>query len=228
MVVNFLGNKRTSLVDAPPAVNVNEQQSRILWMSCAVLLDYPDDDFFTRLDAVEENVSVLPAEVAESLRTFVDFTRSHTLRELQTHYVDTFDQRRRCSLYLSYYATGDTRQRGAALISFKEMLAACGFEQSRDELPDHLCVVLEAAAQENESIAAQVLATHRDGIEVLRTALHARKSPYAHLIDALTATLPELDETTRERYLSLVTAGPPTEMVGQSLPFPTSEPEARS
>lgn len=216
MVVNFLG--RPSYADAPATVDLSEQQRRIVWMSCALLLDYPDEGFAERVAAVSENLTALPEEVAAPIQAFVEFARSHSLRELQTHYVDTFDQRRRCSLYLSYYATGDTRQRGAALISFKEMLAACGFEQSRDELPDHLCVVLEAAAQESESIAAQVLATHRDGIEVLRSALHDRTSPYAQLIDALTVTLPELDDETRERYLSLVTTGPPTEMVGHSLP----------
>ncbi|MEJ5998234.1 nitrate reductase molybdenum cofactor assembly chaperone [Corynebacterium sp. H130] len=227
MVVNFLGRPK-QLADAPPTVSLTDEQHRVVWMSCAVLLDYPSEDFADRVAAVSATLGELPESVTGQLGAFISFAESHSLRELQTHYVDTFDQRRRCSLYLSYYATGDTRQRGAALISFKEMLSACGFEQSRDELPDHLCVVLEAAAQETEGIAAGVLATHRDGIEVLRSALHDRKSPYSHLLDALTATLPELDEATRERYLSLVTAGPPTEMVGQALPFPTSEPEARS
>ena len=149
--------------------------------------------------------------------------------------MDTFDQKRRCNLYLSYYATGDTRQRGVALLSFREMLAAVGLEQDRDELPDHLCVVCEAAALEpgspenGDTIAADVLATHRDGIEVLRHALAGRGSAYAGLLDALVTALPPLDEDTRERYLRLVTAGPPAELVGTlELPFPVSNQETRS
>jgi nitrate reductase delta subunit len=32
------------------------------------------------------------------------------------HYVQTFDLRRRCALYLTYYRYGDTRKRGMAMI----------------------------------------------------------------------------------------------------------------
>ena len=214
---------------------MTDDQRRTVLMAVATLLDYPGDDAETRWDAVADALPSLPLAAADPLAAFLAHARAVGKRALEEHYVDTFDQKRRCNLYLSYYATGDTRQRGVALLSFREMLAAVGLEQDRDELPDHLCVVCEAAALEpgspenGDTIAADVLATHRDGIEVLRHALAGRGSAYAGLLDALVTALPPLDEDTRERYLRLVTAGPPAELVGTlELPFPVSNQETRS
>ena len=75
-------------------------------------------------------------------------------RALAEHYVETFDRRRRCCLYLSYYAVGDTRHRGAALLAFKQALAGAGWEQTSDELPDYLPLVLELSARSDDEIAA--------------------------------------------------------------------------
>jgi len=52
-------------------------------------------------------------------------------------------------------------------------------------------------------------------------------SPYAPLLDALVATLPEPDEKTIEGFRKLISQGPPTELVGvgdlSATPSPTSE-----
>lgn len=243
MALNFLGRParraaetaRATAVAEPTHVPMTDDQRRTVLMAVATLLDYPGDDADTRWDAVADALPSLPLAAADPLAAFLAHARTVGKRALEEHYVDTFDQKRRCNLYLSYYATGDTRQRGVALLSFREMLAAVGLEQDRDELPDHLCVVCEAAALEpgspeaGDAIAADVLSTHRDGIEVLRHALAGRGSAYAGLLDALVTALPPLDEDTRERYLRLVTAGPPAELVGTlELPFPVSNQETRS
>ena len=78
--------------------------------------------------------------------TFLDHLESTPLPELQADYVETFDTRRRCNLFLTYFAHGDTRKRGMALLRFKQTYLAAGFELDDAELPDHLCVVLEFAA----------------------------------------------------------------------------------
>lgn len=216
-------------------VPMSDGQRRTVLMAVAALLEYPGDDAADRWDTVAAALPGLPPAPADALARFLAHARDVGTRALQEHYVDTFDQRRRCNLYLSYYATGDTRQRGAALLSFRELLSAVGLEYDGDELPDHLCIVCEAAAREpggpgtGDAIAADVLAAHRDGIEVLRQALAGRGSPYAGVIDALVTALPPLDDDTRERYLKLVTTGPPAEMVGTlDLPFPMSTQETRS
>ncbi|MBP2333185.1 nitrate reductase molybdenum cofactor assembly chaperone [Corynebacterium freneyi] len=243
MALNFLGRParraaeqaRATEVAEPTHVPMTDAQRRTVLMAAATLLDYPGGDAESRWDAVAQVLPDLPLEASDPLAGFIAHARAVGKRALEEHYVATFDQKRRCNLYLSYYATGDTRQRGVALLSFREMLAAVGLEQDRDELPDHLCVVCEAAAREpgspetGDAIAADVLATHRDGIEVLRHALADRGSAYSGVIDALVTALPPLDEETRERYLKLVTAGPPAELVGTlELPFPVSNQETRS
>ncbi|WP_231556386.1 hypothetical protein [Cryobacterium sp. MLB-32] len=89
-------------------------------------------------------------------------------------------------------------------------------------------MVLEFSACSDSPIAAELLSAHRDGIEVLRSALEAVGSPYAHVVEAVSLSLPEIDEVTRQRYLDLVNEGPPTETVGMTFlgnlkPFSVSE-----
>ena len=52
---------------------------------------------------------------------------------------------------------------------------------------------------------------------MLRSSLHDLGTPYAHLLDAVCATLPEIDAVTEARLVALINAGPPTETVGLSL-----------
>ncbi len=50
--------------------------------------------------------------------------------------METFDLRRRCALYLTYYRYGDTRKRGMAMLAFKAAYRAAGLEPTDSELPD--------------------------------------------------------------------------------------------
>ncbi|MBN9620909.1 MAG: hypothetical protein J0H43_14445 [Actinobacteria bacterium] len=70
-----------------------------------------------------------------------------------------------------------------------------------------------------DRLVLELLASHREGIEVMRSALRGYRSPYAHLLDALCRTLPPVDAATHERYQRLVTQGPPAEMVGTTSAF---------
>ncbi|MDU0347371.1 nitrate reductase molybdenum cofactor assembly chaperone, partial [Actinomyces sp. MRS3W] len=213
---------------APPEpVALDAAGRALVHMSASLLLDYPaETDFTERLDAVAAALAAapdLPEAVARPLAQFVDTARARGTRAMAEHYVEVFDRRRRCCLYLSYYAVGDTRYRGAALLAFKQALAATGYELDRDELPDYLPVVLELSARSGDAVAEVLLASHRDGLEVLRCALSDAGSPYARLVDAVVATLEPVDAATAERVRALVAAGPPTETVGvtDTLPFPT-------
>lgn len=220
----------TGVIPAPTEpISMSEAQRRALFMMASVLLDYPDDGWEHKLRVVHEQAATLPAGVEKLLQPFFAFAYQQGQRGLEEHYVSTFDQRRRCSLFLTYYAVGDTRQRGAAIWAFKEALESMSFTMQRDELPDHLCVVLEAAAladDQSHSMACGMLSAHRDGIEVLRTALEHAGSPYAGIVTAICAALPPIDDATRENFLELIRSGPPAEVVGieSPLPFPTSQP----
>lgn len=201
------------------AVACTSEQRRTAHMVLSVLLDYPGEDPDPVLEAAEGSIGSLPGPVADDVRAFLDWARDAGPRAVAEHYVDTFDQRRRCALYLSYYAVGDTRQRGVAILGFKAVVRALGYEQDRDELADYLPLVLELSARSGDRLALDLLASHRDGIEVMRSALRGYRSPYAHLLDALCRTLPAVDQATHERYQRLVTQGPPAEMVGTGAAF---------
>lgn len=210
-----------------PMDDIGEDARRVVRMACSLLLDYPSTALDSRLLAVRAELPALPPPVAVSLAAFCDEAEARGLREMQVHYVETFDQRRRCALGLTYYSHGDTRGRGQAILAFKEVLHRAGFDLERKELPDHLPLILEFCALDETGTAEELLRSNREGIEVIRTALRAAESPYSHLLDALVATLPEADEHTRKRFEELVSQGPPTELVGigdlDSTPFPMSD-----
>ena len=216
------------LLAAPERVALTAPQRATVHMAASLLLDYPDEDGLrARLEAVEAALSgpdAPPVAVAAPIGEFVATAHSWGSRMLAEHYVEIFDRRRRCCLYLTYYAVGDTRHRGAALLAFKQALAAAGYEMTTDELPDYLPVVLELSARSGDEIAQTLLSSHREGIEVLRSALVDAGSPYARLVEAVSMTLPEIDAATADRVRALVAAGPPTETVGVTdmLPFPST------
>ena len=131
------------------------------------------------------------------------------------------------SLLLDYPAEGTLQTRlnavEAELAGLPPEVAVLLEEFIADELPDYLPVVLELSARSGDEVAGALLSSHREGIEVLRSALADAASPYAGLVEAVSMTLPRIDEATAERVRALVAAGPPTETVGvtDTLPFPT-------
>lgn len=185
-------------------------------MLASLLLDYPDEEWFARLDALEHETHALPVELASLFQAFIGEARDAGPLLWQREYVVTFDLKRKCSLYLSYFATGDTRKRGTALVTFIEAYRAAGWELAADELPDYLPMVLEFSARSEDPVAEALLAAHLEGVEVLRAALEGMNSPWAKLVRTVTLSLPPVDRDTRERVLALVSEGPPTETVGIS------------
>lgn len=184
---------------------------RTAWQCASLLLDYPEDG---DLADVRVAVASLPDPLAEPLRQFLAHRDVVPLRELQEEYVTTFDTRRRCSLFLTYFAHGDTRKRGLALLRFKQTYLASGVVLDDSELPDHLCVVLEYAATVDLAAGRQLLLDHRAGVEVLRMSLSQAGSPWAPVLDAVCRALPALRGEEAAAVQALVEAGPPAEEVG--------------
>lgn len=188
----------------------------------SLLLSYPDDDLLTGRDELTEAVRALPdSPQRDHLLAFAEWFTATGPDELARHYVETFDLRRRSSLYLTYYLHGDTRRRGMALLLLKQRYRVAGLVPPEGELPDFLPVVCEFAALEGTRGEAP-LRQHRQGIELIRTALHDAGSPYAAVLDALAAALPELSEQEREQVAALALEGPPDEEVGLA-PFAPPE-----
>jgi nitrate reductase molybdenum cofactor assembly chaperone NarJ/NarW len=197
-----------------PKPTLPPEQLTIVWQSASLLLDYPDEATLARAGLLRDASHLLPAALGDSIRAFLDQLGSTPLPELQTAYVETFDTRRRCNLFLTYFAHGDTRKRGMALLRFKQTYLASGFELDDAELPDHLCVVLEYAATVDRRRGRDLMLDHRAGLELLRLSLQDLGSPWASLVDAVTATLPPLRGDERDAVRRLAAEGPPEEEVG--------------
>jgi nitrate reductase molybdenum cofactor assembly chaperone NarJ/NarW len=178
------------------------------WALLSYLLRYPEDG----LQAARDEVANLrPGKVRTALEQFLDGLPD--TRTLQSAYVDTFDLRRRVTLHLTYYEHGDTRRRGAALLRLKRLYREAGLEFESGELPDHLAVMLAFAALAPEGFGEVLLAEHLPQIELLRAGLREAASPYAHVLDAVAASLPALRREQRA-VLERLTEGAPDERVG--------------
>ncbi|MFK5633578.1 MULTISPECIES: nitrate reductase molybdenum cofactor assembly chaperone [unclassified Ornithinimicrobium] len=186
------------------------------WQVVSLLLDYPGTELVERLPVLRQVVSGLPPEVADRLGRFLDHVETTDLRLLQVDYVDTFDVTRKCCLHLTYFLHGDTRNRGVALVQFKQAYRKHGAELTDPdaELPDHLSVVLEFGATVDPDAGWRLLNDHRVGIELLRRALLKRSSPWLDVVDALRATLPQLAGDDEQALARLIAEGPPQETVG--------------
>ena len=179
----------------------------------SILLQYPTVALFAGLDELDRAAAgTSPKPARDAFGQFLGWLRTADPGAVAQHYVATFDLRRRCALYLTYYRYGDTRKRGMSLLTFKNAYRAAGYVPSEDELPDYLPMVLDFAALAPRGTA--LLHGHRADLELLRRALHQAGTPYAGVLDAVCVQLHGLGR----RELALVhkawDEGPPREDVG--------------
>jgi nitrate reductase delta subunit len=145
----------------------------VLYQAAALCLTYPGDDFRARLPLLRE--------AAPQLREFTDHAAVTPPEELAAHYVRVFDAGKSThSLYLS-------RPPGGSLGRFEEVYREHGLEFAGEEQPDFLPAVLECAARTGDT---DLLTEHRAGLERLRTHLTEFGTPYATVLDAVCAALP--------------------------------------
>lgn len=207
-------------VDELRAPGLDDRDIAVTRLACSWLMTYPDDTLVQRLDPLAAAVADLPEPVRAPLAEFLAHLDGTLLGDVQRHYVEVFDMKRRACPYLTYWTHGDTRNRGVAILRFKQAYEVSGFTLGTEELPDHLAVVLEFAAVGDRVTGEALLAEHAAPVGLLREALHQLGSVYAHVLDAVAATMPELTAEVAARMAELAAAGPPVESVGLE-PFPT-------
>jgi nitrate reductase molybdenum cofactor assembly chaperone NarJ/NarW len=194
----------------------------IAWQIQSLLLSYPDEQLLDRRPLLRAATRTVPAPVATPLHLFLDHLDRTPLTELQADYVTTFDHRKKFSPYLTYFAYGDTRKRGMALLRFKHAYRTAGLNLDNSELPDHLAVVLEFAATGDPEMGRRLMIEHRAGLELMRLGLREADSPWAHVLESVSATLPPLGRHEHEAVARLAAEGPPEEEVGLA-PFAPPE-----
>lgn len=196
---------------------------RLRWQCASLLLSYPDEDRFGHAAGLLDHIDGAAAQ--QLSHTLAALRALDTLQAAQD-YVETFDLRRRATMYLTYWTSGDTRDRGNAMLAFAAAYRAAGVAPPCDEAPDHLPVVLEFAATVDAAAGRALLAAHRVPMEVLHGALDEVGSPYAPAVAAVLGTLPAATDTETMRAQRLAAAGPPTEAVGLQ-PFTLTVPPRR-
>ena len=200
---------------------MSDKQTAAARLAAAWLLSYPDDTLLGRLDSIAAVVAELPPSTGAPLSLFLAHLSDTPLSDVQAHYVTVFDMKRKACPYLTYWTDGDTRNRGRAILRFKQAYLEAGYDLGSEELPDHLSVVLEFAAIADTLTGEALLSEHQDAIHLLRDALAKMESAYVHVLDAVMATLPHITPEIAERMAQLAASGPPVEQVGLE-PFPTA------
>ena len=152
------------------------------------LLSYPDTELRAQLPEllpVLKEEGALSAGRQAELQTLV----SHLLRldtmDAEARYVETFDRGRATCLHLFEHMHGDSRDRGPAMIDLSQTYAQSGLFLSPDELPDHLCVVLEFASTQTPEVAKAFLGEMAHILNAIFSALLKRESPYAVVLAAV-------------------------------------------
>ncbi|OFB37578.1 nitrate reductase molybdenum cofactor assembly chaperone [Mycolicibacterium sp. (ex Dasyatis americana)] len=196
---------------------LSERQQRLVWRMTALLLDYPTAETAGLVDQLGAATAELPDAARAPMAEFLNrFGETDPMRRA-SNYVETFDMQRRSSLHLTYYAYGDTRKRGMALLRFKHAYRQAGIadgDLGNSELPDYLPMVLEFAATVDHAQGERLLAEHVPVLELLRLSLEDNGSYYTGLLAAILVTLPPVNSADRRRIAQLAAEGPPDEDVG--------------
>lgn len=190
-----------------------EIETRRVFAAAAIALRYPDREWLRTFEEIENDLVNFAPETKERLWDLLSYFGSKSIMDLQIEYVNTFDRKRRACLYMSYYLNGDTRRRGMALLTFKDVFASEGWKSTSDELDDFLPILLEFIAVTASPAGLALLQEHRAGVALLEIALRDMKSPYAGLIKEVHSRIPGEDTSLT---LQLIESGPPAETVGLS------------
>lgn len=154
----------------------------------AALLRYPDESLRKSLPlllaAIDEE-AVVPASRRAELRTLsAELSRLDPM-DAESRYVETFDRGRATSLHLFEHVHGDSRDRGPAMIDLIQTYEKAGLFLGPEELPDHLCVVLEFASTQPPKLARAFLGEMAHILTAVFSALLKRGSPYATVVAAV-------------------------------------------
>ena len=185
----------------------------IVYQAANLLLCYPTEELVARLDMLRTALD--GTGLAHHFEPWLHQLATTPLSELQSNYIREFDLSRRHSLHLSYWACGDTRQRGMELLGYKDTFKASGVDLTGNgELPDYLPAILEFAACIDEKAGFDLLERHRAEIEMLRISVTDDDLPQGGVLTAVCATLPGTSPVTRDDAKAMLKATEKPESVG--------------
>jgi nitrate reductase delta subunit len=164
------------------------KDNRYSLRALALLIGYPDqalrENLPLLLDALDQEAVVPAARRAELRALAAELTRQDPM-DIEARYVDTFDRGRSTSLHMFEHVHGDSRDRGPAMVDLVQTYEKSGLLLAPEELPDHLCVVLEFASTQPPKVAQEFLGEMAHILTAIFSALLKRESPYASVVAAV-------------------------------------------
>ena len=164
------------------------KDNRYSLRALALLLGYPDAELRSHLPelllAIDREGAIPVARRAELHSLAVELMRLDPM-EVEARYVETFDRGRATSLHMFEHIHGDSRERGPAMVDLVQTYEKAGLMMAPDELPDHLCVVLEFASTQPPKLATEFLGEMAHILTAVFSALVQRGSPYAAPVAAV-------------------------------------------
>jgi nitrate reductase delta subunit len=154
----------------------------------SALLSYPSTDLQAAAGEIGRLLADdrrLPGDLRAGLGLLTGELSEGDIYEIEERYTALFDRSRTLSLNLFEHVHGESRARGAAMVSLVETYRAAGFEPVTGELPDHLPVILEFLAHQPEAEAKGILADAAHILAALHERLKRRESAYAWAFAAL-------------------------------------------
>jgi nitrate reductase molybdenum cofactor assembly chaperone NarJ/NarW len=110
----------------------------------SMLLHYPDEELFNRLDEIASATDRShPADVRSAIQSFIGELETHSLIQNQERYTAVFDIDPATTLNMTYHVFGDNEKRAAALAHLQHNYEQAGWERITGELPDYLPMMLE-------------------------------------------------------------------------------------
>lgn len=165
---------------------------RLAWQGSALLLARPDGQFFDRVHLVAEMLGHLDGPVAMPLGRAIAGLQQQSLMAVTRAHDDVFGPNIDRDLRLTTWIAGTTREQVGHVLEFTSAYRAAGVERPRGEAHDHLAVLLEFAAHVDPEAGGRLLAEYRVPVAAMARTLADAGSPFAHVLTAVGATLPEV------------------------------------
>lgn len=161
-----------------------------LYEILASSLEYPGEDWNTRLERCKQWLTIQEPDVAVQFIRFQRNVNKLSIDKLQELYTQTFDLNPVCTLDIGYHLFGENYKRGELLAKLRETEAPFDLSQS-NQLPDHLPVLLRLLTKlEDEELRLALIGEILiPALSKMLEALNHTDNPYRDLIDVISKAL---------------------------------------
>lgn len=161
-----------------------------LYEILASALEYPGEDWDTRLDRCKQWLTIQEPDVAVQFIRFRRNIKDLSIEKMQELYTQTFDLNPVCTLDIGYHLFGENYKRGELLARLRETESNYELGQS-NQLPDHLPVLLRLVAKlEDEELRLALIGEILiPALGKMIEALSQTDNPYRVLIEVISNAL---------------------------------------